>query len=332
MKGCDFMKVSFIIVVYNGLDYLIKCINSIKRYIKKLDYEIILVDNNSNNETKEYIKSQCLTNDKIKSVFNDKNFGFGKANNIGVRNCTGDVVVLMNSDVELVNSEIEDLIKKIYEEEKLIIAPRLINAEGIIQPSGQYFQSTIHRLIKLFRPGRFVRKNKILKKIVRNLFKENKVIQGYLQNENDINDYTDYDWICGAFMIMRKDIFNELNGFDENIFMYFEDYDLCRRAKEKNIVCRIYNRYKALHYIGKSSKLSYDSINFDSLFLWTESYLYVLNKYNENFRLFKILYSIKYFCMGIFNLIIFKVGRSKNYFKLSFKCFRIRFDTVLEHP
>ena len=105
----SFKKVSIVIVTYNNLDYTKLCLNSILNKTAYPNYEIVIVDNNSTDGTREYLKS--IEGENIKVVLNDDNLGFAKANNIGINLSTGDFVILLNNDTVVTRGWIVGLLR-----------------------------------------------------------------------------------------------------------------------------------------------------------------------------------------------------------------------------
>jgi hypothetical protein len=172
---------SFIIINYNTVDLTLACLESIFEHCPDSVWEIILVDNNSSNQTLVHFKNKFGS--KIKIIANQKNLGFAKANNQGAKLAQGEYLFFLNSDT-LVNQNILLSLKSSLEQDKKIgiIAPRLALQNGQEQPYS----------FKL---------------------------------KTGTNDLA---WVSGAALIIRRDIFFRIGGWDERFFMYFEDVDLCQ--------------------------------------------------------------------------------------------------------
>jgi GT2 family glycosyltransferase len=201
------MKISFIIVEYFSIDDINECVASISERIS-LDYEILISSNSLYSKEKQYIllKEYPL----CKWIFNSKNGGFAYAMNCGLKNANGDVLVIMNPDVRI-NSSLELMIDYLCTNNIGIIAPKIINRTGICQDSYRNFIT----------PLNFITRN--LKRILR--FNSCDILK-------QITSPLTVDWVIGAFMMMTKEIYKEINGFDENYFLYCEDMDICRRVSE----------------------------------------------------------------------------------------------------
>jgi len=185
--------VSVIIVNYDGRKFLEECLPS----LMKVDYdniEIILVDNNSTDDSIEFVKR---TFPKIIIIKLDGNYGFAEPNNIGAKNARGDFLLFLNNDTMVEQSFITEMINVVKKDSKIAICQSLLlKPDGKVDSSGD-FVDTLGRAYSL--KDRPYNIRRILS-------------------------------ARGASMLIRKKIFNELGGFDKNFFASFEDVDLGWRA------------------------------------------------------------------------------------------------------
>jgi len=287
------IEVSIVIVSYNTQDLTLRCIASIYKHFKDVIYEIILIDNASVDNT-VFIVSQKYPEIKIKK--NLVNLGFGKANNIGINCSIGKYVFLVNSDIEFLNNNVFELIDYLKHNNQFGgISPRLIYPDGEEQPGGQSFPTFIGAILQIFRIGRLFRKTSFLKSIIlkyHRFFNVFKSIKTYLRNYDIVDNYEfkQFDWVTAACLLLRKDILLEVNGFDENIFLYSEDLDLAWRLNKIGYLFGVYGKMKVIHHTGKSSSGSIDGeiIKLRSLF-------YVYKKIFTRFQYYilKIIFIIK---------------------------------------
>ena len=211
---------SIIIVNYNSRNLLIFSLRSIEEKIGLTDYEAIIVNNDK----------QSLNNFSVdfplKIVENGKNVGFGAACNIGALNSKGDVLLFLNPDTEILSPGIESLLKNFYSDPTIgIIGPEILTEKDRLQQWSFGEAPTIFGLLK------------------NNLFPP--------KIESALVDF-DTEWVSGAALFIRKSLFEKLNGFDENFFMYFEDIDLCKRARKKFFRTIVSPQAKIRHIGGKS--------------------------------------------------------------------------------
>lgn len=221
------MKLSIIVLSYNTKALTIKCIKSLlSQYKKELDtaiLEIVLTDNASADGTVEKIQSQSWRT-KIKIIQNDKNYGFSKGNNMGAKKALGEYVLFLNSDTEVKDQGFLKMVKFLSENPKVgILGGRLLNPDGSRQPSSGKFYTLGNLIIMLLGLEKFG----LLRESPRNVKR--------------------VDWVSGACLMIKKDLFKKLSGFDENFFMYIEDMELCFRAKKKDFETYFYPDVKVLH-------------------------------------------------------------------------------------
>lgn len=218
------MQLSIIIVNYKTPELTHRCIHSIVQSMTNITFEIIVIDNASNDHSEEYITKDFP---QVQWINNSYNAGFGRANNLGVAHAKGKYILLLNSDMLLLEDEdFQTCIDKLEESENNgILGCKLLNEDNSFQKSFYHDIGSIHYLLsynvlwyKLFKPK------------PRSL-----------------------DAIMGSFMLFRKTDFDTVQGFDEDFFMYAEELELCNRIKkqEKNII--YFENYSAIHKHGGSS-------------------------------------------------------------------------------
>lgn len=195
-------KVSLVIVNYNGRQYLEDCMDSIKKSSYSFEMiDTIVVDNASSDKSVDFIKTDYPW---VKIIELDKNYGFAKANNIGAENARGDYIVFLNNDTVVAENWLYPLINDM-ESDRTVGA-----ASGKI----------------LF----YDNKKKVNSAGVQITFLGGGYDMGFLDNDSSKYDIQGQRAsVCAAAMIVRKDEFLQLGGFDEDYFMYFEDVDLCWR-------------------------------------------------------------------------------------------------------
>ncbi len=248
--------ISFILVNYNSLNLTKRAIDSILYSLEDLNSsEIILVDNASTDGSKEFFEKLEKEIENFKYIYNETNGGFGKANNIGAMYAKGDILVLINPDIEIHQKGFDVFIKEHLTDEIGILAPKIIYADGTLQPNGGGFATFWTYIFYSLRLGYLARKYHLaasLAQISQKMpFIKRTVVGKYLDNfsENDKNE-RECDWISGACMVIRKELFMEIGGFDENFFMYVEDEELCRRVRLKGYKIIINKGFTIVHLEG----------------------------------------------------------------------------------
>ena len=221
-------QLSIIIVNYRSEGYLKGCIASIYNKINNYSFEIIVVNNDPEMVETRLIASLPAGRD-IKIINNKKNLGFGSANNIGAKQAQGEYLLLLNPDTQIETSNFEEMLERILKDGNVgAIAPKLVTEEGKVQPWCAGKEPTLKRLIK-------------------NNF-------GIIESKKiwESQDEISADWVSGAVLLVKKEIFEKVNGFDENFFMYFEDLDLCQKIRQAGFGVLYYPRAQVLHYGGQS--------------------------------------------------------------------------------
>lgn len=242
------MDISIIIVNYKTPQLVIDCVKSICEKTKDISYEIIVVDNDSQDNSKNIICTEL--NNKIRYVQSNVNLGFGKANNLGAKYATGKYLFLLNSDTLLVNNAIKELFDFIEKHDNCgIVGGNLFTVDMKPNPSYSMIFDNIQleksksRWINIIKEI-FLRKlNQFSKKNVNNLEVFNK----------DINPKK-VGYIFGTDLMMKKSLFDELNGFDKDFFMYAEEEELSYRVIKKGYEIWNVPSARIIHYDGASTK------------------------------------------------------------------------------
>lgn len=232
------MQLSVIILNYNVRYFLEQCVLSVQEAIAGLDAEIIVIDNNSSDDSCLMMKTQFP---EVKLIQNQENFGFPKGNNIGVKQADGKYICILNPDTVVAEDTFTKILAFAEGKQNLgIIGCKLIDGTGDFLPeSKRGIPSPWVAFTKIF--GLY----KVFPKW--NLFN-----QYYAQHLNE-NQTGKVEILVGAFMFLEKDLYQKLNGFDENCFMYADDIDLSYRAlllKKSNYY---FHETTVLHYKGEST-------------------------------------------------------------------------------
>lgn len=279
---------SFIIVNYNTKEITYQTITSIIKHNTD-NFEIILVDNASMDGSKEFFENLKIEN--FKYIYNDENFGFGKANNIGFKYSRGDYIYILNSDTLLNTYDIDEIIKKKFVQYKNvgIIATKVQYPDGTLQPNVQSFSSLKTVFLRLLKVGEFVRNNKFLLKFFIWLPWKPKFIQAYLDNFNSERKEEFIEWASGCSLIFKREVYEKIGGFDENFFMYTEDEEICYRAKLAGYKILYTPDILITHFEGKSNATK--SINEFLVKTKVESdFLYFKKHFANKFVYLKFIY------------------------------------------
>lgn len=272
--------VDIIIINWNSGDYLRKCVESIfstnsENYIN----DIIIIDNNSTDSSLEGIEM----NRKINVIRNKINKGFSKACNQGFKLCTSSYILLLNPDTQLLDNTIADCVSFMNQNaETDILGCQLLNENGEITFSCSRFPTPLGILSDSFG----------LSKIAPSIFKPAIILTNWHHMESRY-----VDQLMGAFMFIRKSVFEKVGYFDERFFVYYEEVDFSRRLAEKG-GCSFFNaNIKAIHTGGGTT----NSVKGFRLFLNLRSRLQYAKKH-FNFS--------GYFCVWICTFCIEPLTRS----------------------
>lgn len=226
------MDLSIVIVNYKSKNKLIECLKSISHAdLSNISYELIVIENNSG-DSLEHLKQEIID---FRLIISDINLGMGGGNNLGIKEASGDFVLILNPDTFITRDAIKillDFIKK--DEEVYIVGPKLLNPDKSLQLSCSRFPRPWTPIFRRTFLGGFFKKH----------------LDWFLMKDFSHDIIKDVDWLMGSCLMIRKKGFE---GFDERFFMYFEDIDVCRRVwrADKKV---IYNpRAEVIHHHARES-------------------------------------------------------------------------------
>ncbi|MFH1537398.1 MAG: glycosyltransferase family 2 protein [bacterium] len=206
--------ISIIIVNYNMKELVSACLRSIFGDPPGAGCEVVLVDNNSADGSAEYLKEKFPDVNIIK---NSENAGFARACNQGVRASGGDIVLFLNPDTEANGGALDHMASYLKENERAaIVGPKTVNTDGSIEPSVYYFPTPLRTFIDSL----------YLHKTFRGL-------NGYEHSDYEsITAPRKVEVICGSCLMVKREALDAIGAFDEVMWMYGEDVDLCWRARK----------------------------------------------------------------------------------------------------
>lgn len=236
--------ISIIIVNYHVKKELFDCIDSIYRSKPKTSFEIIVVDNDETKTVHGKLKK------KFKKVIYipNENKGFGQGNNVGVKKSKGEFLFFLNPDTKIFPNTIDSLVEFLNKNKNTaIVAPLLNDMQGIVYQQGSQELTPLRGIVVL--------------SFINKIFPKNTIAKKYFLSDWDKKTTKEVDVVPGTAFMIRKNIFEEIAGFDENFFLYFEEFDLCKRVKELGWKIFIYPEAKVFHAWGSSTKHREDIIN-----------------------------------------------------------------------
>lgn len=279
------MDVSVIIVNYNTSELTQKCIESIYAFTKENSFEIILVDNNSSDDSVEVISKLFP---EVKLILNTENIGFGRGNNRGNALAKGEYVFFLNSDTYLISDAIKsfcDFMNKVENAKVAVLGGELL--------SGQDFDTVSYgNLPSVFEYFSYLG----FKTFYKNYF-EKKLASGIVNKNSEIKEV---GYVNGADMFFRKEVFDLFGGFDEDFFLYFEETELSYRIKEKGFVSIIDPSVKIIHLVS-FYRDTFSDFNYNKLKIYSKSRFLYFKKTSGITAAFttNILTSILYVFQGL---------------------------------
>jgi len=240
------MIVSIIVVSYNTSQYTVECIKSIISETRKYEYEVLVYDNASSDDSVEKIKE--LKDKRVILLESNENYGFAKANNICSQLAKGEYLLLLNPDTVVLSNAIDNLIDlSVMYPDSGIWGGKTVFPDKTLNRASCWTRQTLWSLF-----SQAIGLSSIFKKIT---FFNPEGIGGW-----DRNGRRNVDIVSGCFLLIKKKSWVTLGGFREMFFMYGEEADLCLRAKEKGLNPMVCSSATIIHYGGASEKVRADKL------------------------------------------------------------------------
>ncbi len=263
------MQLSVIIVSYNSMGLLENCLFSVQKAMQTIDGEIIIIDNNSKDWVKEYLPSKFPG---IKFIFNNENRGFAKACNQGSKISSGDYILFLNPDTVLSETCLTDCITffKTHPDAGAV-GLRMLDEKGkFLKESKRGLPSPSTSFYKLFG--------------LTAIFPGSKKIAKYYQGHLPENENNPVDVLSGAFMMIKREVFEKVDGFDERFFMYGEDIDLSLRISQLGYINYYLGKISIIHLKGGSTTYNYKYVKD----FYGAMKLFVKKHYNDKPSLYRL--------------------------------------------
>ncbi|MEP6615670.1 MAG: glycosyltransferase [Ginsengibacter sp.] len=243
------MQLSVIIVNYNVKYFLEQCLYSVMKAIKNLDAEILVVDNCSTDGSKDYFLNKFET---VRFIWNDRNAGFSKANNMAEKIARGDYILFLNPDTIVPEDCFEKCLSFFHSHQGAgALGTRMLDGAGnFLKESKRSFPSPLTSLYKLSGLTR--------------LFPRSGIFAKYHLGNLDPHKTHEVDVLAGAFMMIPKKVIESIGNFDEKFFMYGEDVDLSYRIQKAGYKNFYFSDCAIVHFKGESTKKG--SLNYITMF------------------------------------------------------------------
>ncbi len=229
------MDLSIIIVSWNVKDLLKKCLASIYKYTKDIDFEVIVIDNASQDGSAQMVTREFP---QVNLIASNQNLGFAKANNLGLEQALGKYVLFLNPDTELIENSFKIMFDLMEQDKKIALSTCQLN----------YSDSTLQKNIKN-NPGLCDQLLILLK--LHHVIKP-KCLEKYLAKNFDYSKEQEVKQIMGAFVFSKSDIIKEIGGWDTDYFIWWEDLDLCKKVQELGYNIIYTPKTKIIHHEAKS--------------------------------------------------------------------------------
>lgn len=232
------MDLSIIIVTWNSQEFIRNCLDSILVSAGNLSFEIIVVDNDSSDETAKIVEQFYP---QVNLIQNKKNLGYAKANNQGIEETRGEYILLLNPDTQV----LEDALPLMYEfmeqnPEIGALGPKLLNPDKSVQASCREFP-TFSTLVWEFSG-------------LSRLFPKSSVFGRWRMGYFDFDKKREVDQPMGSCLMLRRETLDDVGILDENFGMFFNDVDLCFRIKKRGWKIYFYPEPKVIHFKGASTR------------------------------------------------------------------------------
>ncbi len=253
--------VSIIILSYNTEVLLRECLKSLYTTLSSMSFEVIVLDNASSDGSVSMVRDQFK---RVILIESEKNLGFAKGVNTAAERAKGDYLLFLNSDANLLDRNLSEMVKKMEKDHAVaVVGGNLLNRDGT---TSEAF-------------GRFYN----LPEVFSLLFLRKKAIH------DSSKEMTPVDWVSGGYMVIRREAFEKVGGFDEGFFMYIEDMDLCYRLRRAGLHVLYYKEAKARHVGQGSSNRMFAIVNIYKGLL----YFYKKQKPQWQYFVVKLLLTLK---------------------------------------
>jgi GT2 family glycosyltransferase len=235
------VTLSIIVVNWNTCEITRNCLHSVREKVEDINYEVIVVDNASSDQSVEMIRKEFPD---VRLIVNRENLGFGCANNQAMREALGRYFLLLNSDTVVIDDSVQRLVSFMDSSPRIGIAGcKLLFEDLTLQGSCSRFPSIKLALLE----------DLMLYKFMSRRLQGEVLLNGYWAHDRT----RDVDAVWGAAMLVRRDVFRETEGFDERIFMYGEDLEWCMRVWDRGWRITFAHDCQIVHLNHKSAEIMY---------------------------------------------------------------------------
>lgn len=246
-------KLSIVIVSYNTKDLLLKCLSSVFEQTTRTDFEIIVVDNNSEDDSATTVKTGFP---QVKVIANETNLGFARANNQGLRSMKGQYALLLNPDTVVLDNALDKMVRFMEDHQRTgVLGCRILNARGSLQraaypPPSLWISITSMLSASRLAPGRA---DSYYRRHLERLFPPHLTNSYYDEEYERAQKAFRTGWVSGACLLIRRTTVEDIGLMDENLFLFGEDTDWCTRARKRGWGVMLLPQATVVHLGGMST-------------------------------------------------------------------------------
>jgi len=250
------MDLSIIIVSFNTKKLTEECIESVVKNTKDISYEFMVMDNASADDSVEMLKS-LSKKFPLTLIENKDNIGFGAANNQGMKKAGGRYLLLLNSDTLIKDNVLGEMVDWMDKNPKVGISScALKNKDGSLQGTGGYFPNLFRVFCWMF----FLEDIPFLSKLIKPYHPMHPNSPFY-KGEEFFKKSQQRDWLTGAYLLFKKEVFDDVGYFDKDYFMYVEEVDYAFKTKEKGWQVWFLPKWSIIHYGGASGTSEFATLS-----------------------------------------------------------------------
>ncbi|MCC6483566.1 MAG: glycosyltransferase family 2 protein [Armatimonadetes bacterium] len=233
------MDLSTIIVNYRTRDLLRDCLTSLYDQTPDLEHEVFVVDNASGDGSVEMVEAEFPD---VRLIASDENLGFARANNLALKQAAGDVIALLNPDTVVVERAMEKIVAYLRENPRVgAVCPDLPQPDGTLQVTSCGYLPGFWRMFCQYF-------------FLTRLFPRSRLFRGMNLVAGVYRDPVRVEWLSGACLAARREVWNEVGPLDESWFMFAEDMEWCQRALRRRYQLHYLPQVTVYHIWGASSK------------------------------------------------------------------------------